>query len=389
MPAESADRRALQVTAPAENAPAGHDEHEPRARRTARWLALVLVVALAAGAGWWAARVTTAHDIPEVDAGSQQVQVEVVDGTVGRALAVNVTVARPFRLLASNSLEGVVTSVGGGDAQLGEPVFVVAGVPARAVVGVMPFYRDLAGGTSGADVTQLQDALRDLGYFQGSSDGRFGASTTRAVTAWQKAVGEPATGTVTLGSLIAFPQLPATYRLDEDFVVGAVVGGGEPAVFAPAGDAEFRLVLGADQARLVPAEADVMVTFEDLQWAAVVTSSTVGEDGSTTFALVGPDGGAVCGEQCASLPGQEQITLLAQVQVVPQTTGPAVPVAAVRTAADGGTYVVLPGGDEEAVTVLAAGDGLAIVDGLTAGDQVVVLDAASSTHGGAGEPDQG
>ena len=60
------------------------------------------------------------------------------------------------------------------------------------------------------------------------------------------------------------------------------------------------------------------------------------------------------------------------------TSGPGAPVAAVRTAADGSTYVLLPDGTQRPVTVKASGDGVAILEGVGIGTLVVVLDAAGT-----------
>jgi len=47
----------------------------------------------------------------------------------------------------------------------------------------------LRAGSKGADVTQLQLALTELGYAPGAADGNFGPATTQAVTAFQQAEG--------------------------------------------------------------------------------------------------------------------------------------------------------------------------------------------------------
>lgn len=57
-----------------------------------------------------------------------------------------------------------------------------------------PEYTDLRLGYVGADVKNLQDKLRKLGYFTGESDSIFGESTEVAVKAFQAALGKEATG---------------------------------------------------------------------------------------------------------------------------------------------------------------------------------------------------
>lgn len=56
--------------------------------------------------------------------------------------------------------------------------------------------RVLRKGLHGADVRELQNALKELGYSVGSVDGRFGSRTDAAVRAFQSSVGIPADGLV-------------------------------------------------------------------------------------------------------------------------------------------------------------------------------------------------
>ena len=59
-----------------------------------------------------------------------------------------------------------------------------------------PVKINLSRGSKGAQVTQLQDRLRGLGFYGGAADGKFGKSTKAAVCAFQAAVGEKKTGKV-------------------------------------------------------------------------------------------------------------------------------------------------------------------------------------------------
>ena len=55
-------------------------------------------------------------------------------------------------------------------------------------------YQILQKGSSGSDVTALQEALIELGFLQGKADGKFGPATEKAVIAFQQANDYPATG---------------------------------------------------------------------------------------------------------------------------------------------------------------------------------------------------
>ncbi len=350
-----------------------------------RYAVLVVVLLAAVGAGWWAGRVTLAPAATGDEPSATPVTATVRQATVGRTVSFNVTVAQPFTLVATNSLAGIVTAASpGGEAKAGDELYAVAGRGVYAVAGSTPFYRDLARTASGPDVAQLQGALATWGLVVPAS-GVFDDATWGAVKAWQRATGQPESGVVALGTMLAVPQLPAVVRLGEAIVPGAQVAGGEPGVLARAGTPSFALVLGQDQAALVPAGASVDVRSGDTTWPAVVAGSSVDPNGSVSLGLTAPDGSLVCGDGCGDLPADELVTLLATVHLVPETSGPAVPMAAVRTAADGSTHVVLASGTEQPVTVRASGDGMAIVDGVDVGVDVVVLDAGDgpTSHEGA------
>ncbi len=346
-----------------------------------RWTVLVVVVVAAVAGGWWGGRATVASPASANQSSPAAVTATATQASVGRTVTFTVTVSQPFVLVATNSLAGIVTAVGpGGRVKAGDELYAVAGQVVYAVAGTTPFFRDLTSKASGADVKELQQALAGLGYSTPVS-GTFDDATAAAVKAWQKATGQAQTGTVSLGVLLAIPTLPAAVKFGDSIVRGAQVSGGEQAVLARAGQPGFALVLSQDQAALVPAGAQVDVKSGTTTWSAVAAGSSVDQHGNTSLALTAPDGSIVCGSQCGNLPADEQVSLLATVHLVPETSGPGLPVAAVRTAADGSTYVELPGGSTKPVTVKASGDGVAIVDGVDAGTQVVVLDAGSASGG--------
>lgn len=345
-------------------------------RRVVTVLVTVLALVAAVAAGWWAARATLEPKTVEgVESTGQVVWAQASQSAVGRSLPLSTTLRQPSNVVAVNHLSGVVTQLSPGQAEVGDVVYAVAGVPVRVVTGQVPFYRDLARGVRGVDVKQLQGALVALGYLEGEPDGVFGPVTEDAVQDWQEDLGIRETGTVSLGELIAVTALPTTVELGESIATGRVVGGGEEAVLAPTGQRDFVLVVTQDQARLIPAEATVEVTWQEQAWTAVIGGSVQDEFGNTEFELTAPDGGPVCGDQCETLPGDAQVTLRSEVVVVPRVEGTAVPAAAVRTRADGTSYVITQDGEVE-VQVRASGGGVAIVDGIEVGTSVQVLGEA-------------
>lgn len=112
-----------------------------------RWVTSALVVLLlmagAAGAVWWASRATLASPLPPTlsapPAESQVVWAQGSEGSVGRSLPLSTTLRQPALPVAQNGLAGVVTSVAPGEVDEGDVVYVVGDVPVRVVQGEVPF----------------------------------------------------------------------------------------------------------------------------------------------------------------------------------------------------------------------------------------------------------
>lgn len=111
---------------------------------------------------------------------------------------------------------GVVTwlPAPGAVVRRGQLLYALDRQDARLLYGNRPASRDLTFGVSdGADVRELQQNLRALGYVAGGAlrvNGRFDVATLAAVEAWQRGLAEPVTGTLPLGS-VAF--LPGAVRI--------------------------------------------------------------------------------------------------------------------------------------------------------------------------------
>jgi peptidoglycan hydrolase-like protein with peptidoglycan-binding domain len=72
----------------------------------------------------------------------------------------------------------------GKDLTEGSVAFTISGRPALVLQGAVPAYRDIAPGTVGDDVKQLQAALARLGFKPGRTDGVYDDRTGLAVAAW-------------------------------------------------------------------------------------------------------------------------------------------------------------------------------------------------------------
>lgn len=366
-----------------------------------RWLALagwLLSLAVVGGACFWAGHVVTRSPLPSQTLARESMDVAVTTDSVGRTLTYNVTVSQARVPVAANLLPGVVTSVSVQDSySQGDTVYTVEAIPVRVVAGSTPFYRDLSFETRGEDVRQLSQALVDLGYL-GWADEVFGPRTEQAVKAWQKDLGQEATGVVARGELIAVPSLPQALFLDSTVLrTGAVLTGEELLVSTASGEPVFSLDLSQDQAQAIPSDAVITIPYEGHTWQAVITASGFKQDeasGSNVYSLslAGLDGGAVCASECAVLPATEQLYIPASIEIVPSVSGLAVPVTALSSHPDGSVSVELVEAGAthlQRVEVLASVDGIAVVTGVKEGDRVRVYgsgQAGSEQSGSSQEP---
>jgi hypothetical protein len=104
-----------------------------------------------------------------------------------------------------SALAGVVTWMppAGSDRALGDPLYAIDNQPVFLFGGALPAWRALASGIDdGPDVTQLEESLAALGFFDRQPDEEFTSATTAAIEEWQEATGQPQTGTIDLGRVV-------------------------------------------------------------------------------------------------------------------------------------------------------------------------------------------
>ena len=95
----------------------------------------------------------------------------------------------------------------------GKQLAEIDGQPLFALTGPVPAWRDLTPGETGPDVTELQQALASLGYYDdGDTPGYYGAATEYAVTLYYEHLGytPPSSGGVPAADVVFLPALPAT-----------------------------------------------------------------------------------------------------------------------------------------------------------------------------------
>lgn len=350
-------------------------------RRVLRGIAFAALFFFLGGLAWWAASVTLFSSTPSNAQEAAPITATVTQMTVGRALTLNVNVRQPFKVVGYNDAMGKITSISNQSVvNAGDVLYAVNTRPVVAVSGIVPFYRPLGLNAVGPDVDQLRAMLLSKKLLKASPTGRFDAAVASAVRRWQASIGESPTGVVELGDVIALPVLPTTIRLAAGVVVGARLGGGEPAILARSGEIAFEMVLNPAQAALIPAAASITVKSGGNSWPASITTRSADGNGNVVLKLAARDGSAVCTSECGSLPADEQLSLTAEVTIVAPATGPAVPVAAIHETKDQRLYVVRKGGAKKAfVKVIQSDGGFAVVDGVEVGAIVEVFSSGQGS----------
>jgi membrane fusion protein, multidrug efflux system len=286
---------------PGTNGEDGEDETRPRSRRPRRRQALAGVAALAG--------LVTAAVVVNINGGGGE------DGDGGASGATTTVPVEVRDLVLRDDYEGelgfgetdpvtagrsgVVTGVTpvGTIVGQGDVLFHLDLQPTVLLHGDVPAFRDLSvDADPGADITQLEQALVDLGYGDDITvDDEFTDATADAVTEWEEALGRSdPDGAVTLGDVVF---APADLRVAEVTAErGTQVQSGADVVQVTATTKVVTLQLTVDQVANVEAGTPVTITLPDGTEATgtiadVATEpSTDGGDGGTDGAT-GGDGG--------------------------------------------------------------------------------------------------
>ena len=340
----------------------------------ARWLAVLLIgvlIGLAAG------RYVIDRTMVAVEPVVAPETVRVEEGTLGRTLRLPATAAWDVTGTVYSPAGGVVTAVTSASGLL-EPGSVLLRTNERPMVlipGSVPAFRQLRVGTRGRDVTALQRHLASLGYRVDTTANRYSNVTAAAVRRWQRTLGVPQTGVVALGDVLFVPEgeLDAPFRWTDAVAIGAPLSAGEPILERLAASPTLTIEFGgAAPAQLEPGlVADVAFPGGASRRASL---SAIHQDLGRTWATLDPIEKALCeGAECLQLvPLAGEAAIDVTFTLVPETTGPLVPVAAVQSDAAGHAFVELPDGTRKPVTVRVASGGSAIVDGVSIGDELIL-----------------
>ncbi len=273
---------------------------------------------------------------------------------------------------------GVVTEIGIGSGlfHAGEVVLRLNERPVVLIAGTVPSFRSLALGVRGRDVAALHAFLAGLGYPVNSGSSTFTSRTRSAVMAWQRSLGMPETGNVALGDVLFVDQLGTNgspMRWTAPVAIGAQISAGIPILERLAPAPTLEIEFGASLPDQIAVGIHGRATFPSGRSVEVVLSGFRTAEGQQRGVLSAPNGPLCSGAECLALApvdGTTQVSV--EFTLVPSTTGPLLPAAAVQSDAAGQAFVELPDGRRQPVKVVVASGGLVIVQGIESGQQVVL-----------------
>jgi multidrug efflux pump subunit AcrA (membrane-fusion protein) len=278
----------------------------------------------------------------------------------------------------------------------GQALYEVDGSPVILMYGQRPVWREMYWGmTDGPDVTQLQAALKAMGYGPDLTiSDHFSQDTFFAICQWQEAVGLPVTGTVPLGQVVFLPHairitsqsvlLGASVQSDSTVEAGT---SDQQAVIVQLPTADLPTTQVGNSVMILLPDGHTQIQGRVAAIGAAATSSTSSSD--STSSSGSSSTGSSTGDQSTaqvtitvkgSIPGfidQAQVQVFISTQVAQGVL--AVPIVALRALPTGEYQVAVVNGhqtQEVPVTVGLFDDiaGLAQVSGpgLAAGEHVEV-----------------
>ena len=163
------------------------------------WAILGVVGGMAVGAWYMGSRIQSPAEMaartaaPEASAILVPVESRVLSSDVVTRGTVRFGLPQPISIAPSTVKGGIglISSLprpntGFGE---GEVILSASGRPVFVLRGETPAFRDMAPGTSGGDVRQLEEALARLGFDPGTVDGNYDQKTSAAVERWYQKAG--------------------------------------------------------------------------------------------------------------------------------------------------------------------------------------------------------
>ena len=355
------------------------DESVPSKRRRWRIAATIAIVATVVIGGTAAALNLSASNQPKEEVSAPPATGEITRGDISERVRAVGRLGRGPETELGSSLPGTVTWIAedGSTVKRGEELFRIDDAPVVLLIGALPAWRSFGSGMQkGRDVMQLEQNLRDLGYFDDEPDESFNWSTTEAIVAWQKDRGLERTGQLALGSVV-FETAPVRI-VSPVSAVGAPAGG---AIVSVTGTTK---VLTVDLDPSLAESAQVGASVEVTLPSGGTTSATITNVASPVERETS-DGKAVRIPLVLTLDDPAATGDLVEVSVAVEfvkllaTDVLRAPVTALLAGTDGTTEIeVLKGRtlSTKRVELGASGDGLIEItgDGVSEGDQVVVAE---------------
>ncbi|MEA2577954.1 MAG: hypothetical protein QOD78_1542 [Chloroflexota bacterium] len=237
------------------------------------------MLAVVAGGGWWltsgglAASPTATVDPDGEPTGRQTATVERKTLTVTDDFGATLGFAGDYDVIGG--LSGVLTRTVpvGTVVKAGDWLYETNGHDRTSLMyGPRPAWRALQAGVSnGADVLQLEQNLKRLGYTRKGFkvDRHWDARTTVAVKRWQRDAGLPVDGTVDLGEVVFLPEAVRVTEIGA--ALGSMAGQGAPVMSGTSSRRVISFDIGTDDRELFAAGAAVQVELPD----ATVVAGTV------------------------------------------------------------------------------------------------------------------
>jgi peptidoglycan hydrolase-like protein with peptidoglycan-binding domain len=160
-------------------------------------------------------------------------------------------------------LNGTITSLpyAGSTFNRGNTIYSVDNAPVVLMNGSLPAYRALSPGDEGADVKQLEQNLKTLGYTGFTVDYEYTTATADAVMEWQEDLGLTETGRVELGRVVFAPGAIRVNSVKAG--LGAQAGPGQEVLDYTGTTPVVTVRLDVGNARLAKTGAKVQVTLPD------------------------------------------------------------------------------------------------------------------------------
>lgn len=301
----------------------------------------------------------------------------VQDGTLSRSLRLPAVASWTVLGTVRSPAGGIITEIvtASGVFQPGDVVLRINERPMVVIPGSVPAFRDMTVGTRGRDVAALQAYLGELGYQVDDVGDTYTQVTETAVRGWQEALGLPATGTVSLGDVLIIDPvaLEAPLRWTESVDVGVPLAPGTAILERLSAAPALTLEFGGSPPAQLEAGIQGVAIFLNGQRRDITLTAFESSQGRQSAVLTARSGTLCAVDDCLRLaPPAGDASVEVEFILVPETTGPMLPVAAIQTDASGQSFVERPDGTRAPVRVLVASGGSAVVDGVSAGEEIML-----------------